>query len=201
MRASGRFPLTAVGDVNTYALFAELARTLLAPAGRAGIIVPTGIATDDTTKAFFGDLVETGSLARLIDFENEAFIFPAVHHAFKFCLLTMAGSAARVERADLAFFCRHYEDADDPRRRFTLSSADFALINPNTRTCPIFRTRADAELTAQDLPPRAGAGRRADRRRIPGACRFTAHVPHVQRQRPVPHRAGRRTCFRSTKPR
>jgi hypothetical protein len=47
---SGRFPLTAVGDVNTYALFAELSRTLLAPDGRAGIIVPTGIATDDGAK-------------------------------------------------------------------------------------------------------------------------------------------------------
>jgi len=146
VRGSSRFPLTAVGDVNTYALFAELVRNLLAPIGRTGIIVPTGIATDDTTKAFFGDLVEKGSLARLIGYENEAFIFPAVHHAFKFCLLTMAGSAAP---AELAFFCRHYEDADDPRRRFTLSGADFALINPNTRTCPIFRTRADAELTAK----------------------------------------------------
>ena len=149
VRASGRFPLTAVGDVNTYALFAELSRTLLAPAGRAGIIVPTGIATDDTTKAFFGDLVATGALARLIGYENEAFIFPDVHHAFKFCLLTMAGSAAPAERADLAFFCRHYEDADDSRRRFTLSGADFALINPNTRTCPIFRTRPDAELNRE----------------------------------------------------
>ncbi len=149
VRQSGRFPLTAVGDVNTYALFAELARGLVAPAGRASIIVPTGIATDDTTKAFFSDLVEKGSLARLIGYENEAFIFPAVHHAFKFCLLTMAGSAERVERAELAFFCRHYEDAADPQRRFTLSSPDFALINPNTRTCPIFRTRADAELTAK----------------------------------------------------
>ncbi|MDW8224344.1 MAG: hypothetical protein RMJ82_15485, partial [Gemmatales bacterium] len=35
----------------------------------------------------------------------------------------------------------------DPRRRFTLSPDDFALLNPNTRTCPIFRTRADADLT------------------------------------------------------
>jgi hypothetical protein len=61
----------------------------------------------------------------------------------------MAGNAVRVERADLAFFCRHYEDTADPQRRFAMSSADFALINPNTRTCPIFRTRADAELTAK----------------------------------------------------
>ncbi len=144
VRGSGRFPLTAVGDVNTYALFAELARTLLAPTGRAGIIVPTGIATDDTTKAFFGDLVETGALARLIGYENEAFIFPAVHHAFKFCLLTMAGSAAPAERADLAFFCRHYEDADDAtaalstvRRRFRAHQPQHPHLSdlPHARRC------------------------------------------------------------------
>ena len=146
-RDSGRFPLTAVGDVNTYALFAELARRLLNTAGRAGIIVPTGIATDDTTKAFFDDLATQESLAQFIGFENEAFIFPAVHHAFKFCTLTMSGDQVKVERAEFIFFCRHFEDLQQAERRFQLSRDDFALLNPNTRTCPIFRTRADAELT------------------------------------------------------
>jgi hypothetical protein len=45
----GRFPLTGCGDVNTYALFAELFTNLTSARGRAGIIVPTGIATDGTT--------------------------------------------------------------------------------------------------------------------------------------------------------
>jgi hypothetical protein len=36
VRFSGRFPLTAVGDVNTYALFAELARELLCQGGAVG---------------------------------------------------------------------------------------------------------------------------------------------------------------------
>ena len=42
IRESNRFPLTAVGDVNTYAVFSETARDLIAGNGRAGIIVPTG---------------------------------------------------------------------------------------------------------------------------------------------------------------
>ena len=147
VRASGRFPLTAVGDVNTYALFAELARNLLAPAGRAGIITPTGIATDDTTKEFFGDLITRGALAQIIGFENEAFIFPAVHHSFRFCILAMAGDRVRLPRADFVFFCRYFSQADEPVRHFQLSSHDVALINPNTRTMPVFRTRVDAELT------------------------------------------------------
>ena len=47
---SGRYPLTGRGDVNTYALFAELFSRLVEPTGRAGVIVPTGIATDSTTR-------------------------------------------------------------------------------------------------------------------------------------------------------
>ena len=102
MRASGRFPLTAVGDVNTYALFAELVRSLLASTGRAGVIVPVGIATDDTTKRFFGDLVNKQALARIVGFENEAFIFPAVHNEFKFCIFVVVGDQKdRLQRVRL----------------------------------------------------------------------------------------------------
>ena len=35
----------------------------------------------------------------------------------------------------------------DPRRRFTLTPDEFRLINPNTLTCPVFRSARDAELT------------------------------------------------------
>ncbi|NTU82967.1 MAG: N-6 DNA methylase, partial [Chloroflexales bacterium] len=147
VRASERFPLTAVGDVNTYALFAEHCRILLSPTGRAGIIVPTGIVTDDTTKDFFGDLVEKQSLVQVLGFENEAFIFPAVHHSFRFCGMILNGASHRNINADFVFFCRHFEHLTHVERHFNLTRGDIALISPNTRTCPIFRTAADAELT------------------------------------------------------
>ncbi len=35
----------------------------------------------------------------------------------------------------------------DPERCFPLAAADFARVNPNTGTAPIFRLRRDAELT------------------------------------------------------
>src|SRR5690606_36518009 len=38
---------------------------------------------------------------------------------------------------------------DDPERNFTLSAEAIARINPNTRTAPVFRSKADAELTAK----------------------------------------------------
>jgi hypothetical protein len=145
VRASGRFPLTAVGDVNTYALFAEHARNLLAPTGRAGIIVPTGIATDDTTKAFFADIVTSKRLVSFYDFENRENIFPGVGHGrFKFSLVTLGQTDRPTE---YIFFATNISHLADPKRRFQLSAADIGLINPNTRTAPVFRTAQDAELT------------------------------------------------------
>ncbi|WP_029214558.1 Eco57I restriction-modification methylase domain-containing protein [Kallotenue papyrolyticum] len=146
VRASGRFPLTAVGDVNTYALFAEHARDLLNDRGRAGIIVPTGIATDDSTKAFFGDVSQRCQLVSLFDFENREAIFPDVHRSYKFCLLTL-GTTAQSTR--FSFFLTDPRQVEDRRRVFELTAEEIALLNPNTRTVPVFRTRTDAELTTK----------------------------------------------------
>jgi hypothetical protein len=145
-RAGGRYPLAAVGKINSYRLFAETFTQLVGPSGRAGLIVPMGIATDDSTKAFFDWIAGTGRLSSLLSFENEEFVFPSVHHAFRFALLTVAG-APLDKPADLVFFARQPHQIHDQRRRFTLSREDFELINPNTRTCPVFRSQRDAELT------------------------------------------------------
>ena len=145
VRNSGRFPLCGRGDVNTYAVFSEHIRDLLQPRGRAGFLVPTGIATDDTTKFFFQDILKRQQLASLLCFENEEFIFPAVHHAFKFALITLSGEAESPV-ADLMFFARKAEDLSDQSRHFSLTPDEFEVLNPNTLTCPIFRTDADARL-------------------------------------------------------
>jgi hypothetical protein len=146
LRRSGRFRLTARGDINTYSVFAELFVELLNPHGRAGFVVPTGIATDVTNQYFLRHLVDHGQLASLYDFENRKGIFPAVHRSYKFSLLTLAGAAGSAA-PEFAFFCHQAADLKDPERRFTLTADDFRLLNPNTGTAPIFRTRRDAELT------------------------------------------------------
>jgi len=140
---NGRFPLTGVGDVNTYALFAESISQITASGGYSGFIVPTGIATDDSTKRFFASLVQSRRLVSLFDFENREGIFQGVHRSYKFCLITLGRAAEAV----FAFFLTRTEQLDDDRRKFSLSAEDFRLINPNTLTCPVFRSKADAELT------------------------------------------------------
>lgn len=139
----GRYPLTGVGDVNTYALFAETILQINSASGRAGFIVPTGIATDDGTKAYFGHIAQSQRLASLYDIENRDKLFPAVDSRMKFCLITL-GTA---EQAEFVCFATQVNQLTDPRRRFTLTPEDFRLINPNTLTCPVFRSERDAELT------------------------------------------------------
>jgi hypothetical protein len=67
-RNAGRYPLTGMGDVNTYALFAEHFERLVSSQGRAGVLVPTGIATDSTTSAFFGNLIDRSRLTLIYSF-------------------------------------------------------------------------------------------------------------------------------------
>lgn len=148
MRNSGRYPLCGRGDINTYAVFSETARDAIAPTGRLGIIVPSGIATDDTTKFFFGDMVESQTLAELLSFENEEFIFPGVHHSYCFSLMMVSGRSAPVAEMQFVFFARRVSQLDPAAgRRFTLTAEDIRLLNPNTLTCPVFRSERDAEIT------------------------------------------------------
>ncbi|MDI9736446.1 MULTISPECIES: Eco57I restriction-modification methylase domain-containing protein [Pseudomonadaceae] len=139
----GRYPLTGVGRVNTYALFAETILQIHADTGRAGFIVPTGIATDDSTKAYFGHITQNLQLVSLYDIENREAVFPSVHRSYKFCLLTLGAA----EQAEFVCFATQVSQLADSHRRFTLTPDEFRLINPNTLTCPVFRSERDAEVT------------------------------------------------------
>ncbi len=147
VRTSGRFPMCGRGDVNTYSIFAESFLNLQNPTGRVGCIVPSGIATDDTTKFFFQYLMDTRRLARLYEFENEGFFGVGQGHMVRFALVTLLGNYQRAPQADFLFQGKSLEELKDCDRHFPLTAEDLVLVNPNTRTCPIFRTRRDAEIT------------------------------------------------------
>lgn len=142
----GRFALTGRGDVNTYALFAELFSRLASKRGRAGVIVPAGLTTDYNSSFFFRSLVSEGRLIRSLAFDNQKRIFPAVHPDTPFTLLTMGRSDNPPEFASYLLVREHLEDSN---RRYRLNAEDIARINPNTKTAPVFRSKADAELTAK----------------------------------------------------
>ena len=147
LRDSGRFPLCGRGTINLYAVFAELMRSIVNERGRAGCVLPTGIATDDTTKKFFQNVVATRSLVSLFDFENRSGLFPDIDSRTKFCLFTAGkGASPTADRAEFLFFAHAVDDLRDLERRLALSQDEIALLNPITRTCPIFRSGRDAAL-------------------------------------------------------
>jgi hypothetical protein len=145
LRHSGRFPLTARGDINTYPLFAELGRSLLHPRGRMGMVLPGGIAMDDSTKFFFQDVVGKGQLYALYLFNNTVYFKEVGLNQKLFAIFCLSAQPVPVIRFGASL--SETSDTEDSRRILTLSPQDIWLINPNTGTCPIFSTRQDAELT------------------------------------------------------
>ncbi len=144
-RNSGDYPLLSGGDVNIYSLFVERAMKLVKPDGIVGLLTPSGIASDKTAAPFFKAVSTGGRLKSLYDFENKKTFFPDVHASFKFCVFV--ASPERVFPASqCAFYLHSVAEIDDPERCFPLNAEDFARVNPNTGTAPIFRTRRDAAL-------------------------------------------------------
>ncbi len=142
-RMSGRFDLSAQGKINTYALFSELGLRLMEKSGRAGIIVPAGIATDFFRRHFFDFIVRKKRIFSALMFDNQLRIFPAVHPDTPFTLLTLCEEC---ERPEFTSYILRIEELADKERFYTLSREEIAATNPNTRTLPIFRSRQDADL-------------------------------------------------------
>jgi hypothetical protein len=144
VRCSNRYPLCGRGDINTYAIFAETMRRLLRPSGRIGCVILSGIATDETTRFFFQDLLKRREIVSFFDFENRKKLFPDVQGNMKFCLLTVGhneGSSFRVAaQLDDPALLR------DSSRVYTLTPDDIVALNPNSLNCPTLRTARDAEV-------------------------------------------------------
>lgn len=144
VKNSGRFTLTNCGKIELSSLFAELCLQFSMEAW--GLVLPTGIAVNDSNKAFFSKLVDENRLISLYDFENREKLFD-IDSRFKFCLLTAGKEQLQPRNVQAGFYLTRLDHLLDPNRIYTLQTSDFTLLNPNTKTCPTFRTSRDAELT------------------------------------------------------
>ncbi len=151
-RASGHYPLLARGDLNLYSLFVERAHALVRPRGMVGLLTPSGIAADLSASHFFRGLSTGGQIKALYDFENgrsryrEGPFFPDVHRSFKFAAM-IASPERAFEATHCGFFLQAVSEIANPETAFPISAEDFARVNPNTGTAPVFRTRRDMEIT------------------------------------------------------
>ncbi len=153
VRASGHYPLLGGGDINLYSLFVERSMRLIKPDGIVGLLTPSGIYADKTAARFFKSVSTSGRVGGLFDFENRRLgtnlppFFPDVDSRFKFCAFIFGGEERRFDRTECAFFLHDTVAIQDGERCFPLAAADFARVNPNTGTAPVFRTRRDADIT------------------------------------------------------
>lgn len=134
------YELTSKGELNTYQLFAELFLKLRKESGRAGVIVPTGIATDKGNSKFFRYIVENKLLASLADFINGK-IFKNIDSRMRFSLIVFGKS----DQARMLFVLRNPEQLYT-KQFLKISTSDLLLINPNTGTAPVFSSQRDMDL-------------------------------------------------------
>ena len=152
-RTSGHYPLLSRGRINLYSLFTERALRIVKPNGLVGLLTPSGIYADKTAARFFKSVSTSGRVAGLYDFENRRLgtdlppFFPDVDSRFKFCALIVGGPQRTFPETNCGFFLPDTQTIADPERAFTLTPDDFARVNPNTGTAPVFRTRRDANIT------------------------------------------------------
>ena len=140
-----------VGKLNFFKLFVERAFQLAKPGGMVGMLTPSGIASDQSSSGFFRGIATNGHLKALYDFENRRtrgldHFFPDVDSRFKFCTL-IASPARTFAAAKCAFFLHDTSEIADPNRAFPITAEEFARVNPNTGTAPIFRSHRDMALT------------------------------------------------------
>ena len=146
-RSSGQYPTLSSGDINLYSLFVERATSLVKPDGMIGLLTPSGIYADKTAADFFKSISTKGRIADLFDFENRKIFFKDIHASFKFCAMVFGGVNREFPETQCAFFLHDTETVNDQERCFPLGPEDFARVNPNTGTAPVFRTRRDADIT------------------------------------------------------
>lgn len=144
VKNSGRFPLTAVGKIDLYPLFAE--HCLNCSKEAWGLVMPTGIALNQSTQKFFAKLIKENRLISLYDFENKEALFD-IHRMFKFCLLTAGKTQKQSRNVQSGFYLTRLDHLLDPSRIYILNTDDLKIFNPNSMTCSVFRSSKDADLT------------------------------------------------------
>lgn len=148
-RFSGYYPLTGTSRINLYSVFCETGLRLLTGKGRLGMVLASGIVTDDNNKELFKQIIEQQRLVHAWDFENRDGIFPDVDSRYKFCLFCAGGVDIRYGAADFAFYIRNISQLSESFRHFTLSAQELRSLNPDSGTCPTFRSQRDAAISKQ----------------------------------------------------
>ena len=149
LKSCGAFPFTSEGKLNTYRSFAELASRAVAPHGRAGLVLKSGIINAQDNQRFFADLLEHGRVVMVRDFINTEEIFPGVVANERFCCVVLTGSGEGAWEASFMFCLERVEQLGDATALVTLTRDDLITLNPNDLSVPPMTSERDKGLLVQ----------------------------------------------------
>lgn len=133
------------GDVNTYKLFLETSHALLRPAGRLGMIVPSGLYTDKGTTELRELFVTHCRWRWLFGFENREKLFD-IDSRFKFGPVIVE-KGGETDAILTAFMHRNLDDWEQAARHvIPYPRAQIEKFSPWTRAILEIRAQRDLEV-------------------------------------------------------
>lgn len=167
--------VSLVGELNTYALFAELASRLTEKDGFAAIIVKSALVTSTCYSSCFRHFVNQGSLSEVFLFDNREKLFQ-IDSREKFCVLFFGGEHAGGIKVHYGLTKQEQVLSSVP---INVTSEELELINPETGLLPnvadsnefsfLLRTHRSLSVFAKEFP-KCHFGR---------LVHLTAHAEHI----------------------
>ena len=167
--------VSLVGELNTYAMFAELASRLTEKDGFAAIIVKSALVTSTCYSSCFRHFVNQGSLSEMFLFDNREKLFQ-IDSREKFCVLFFGGEHAGGIKVHYGLTKQEQILSSVP---INVTSKELELINPETGLLPnvadskefsfLLRTHRSLSVFAKEFP-KCHFGR---------LVHLTAHAEHI----------------------
>lgn len=167
--------VSLVGELNTYAMFAELASRLTEKDGFAAIIAKSALVTSTCYSSCFRHFVNQGSLSEVFLFDNREKLFQ-IDNREKFCVLFFGGEHAGGIKVHYGLTKQEQILSSVP---INVTSEELELINPETGLLPnvadskefsfLLRTHRSLSVFAKEFP-KCHFGR---------LVHLTAHAEHI----------------------
>ena len=167
--------VSLVGELNTYAMFAELASRLTGKDGFAAIIAKSALVTSTCYSSCFRHFVNQGSLSEVFLFDNREKLFQ-IDSREKFCVLFFGGEHAGGIKVHYGLTKQEQILSSVP---INVTSEELELINPETGLLPnvadskefsfLLRTHRSLSVFAKEFP-KCHFGR---------LVHLTAHAEHI----------------------
>ena len=167
--------VSLVGELNTYAMFAELASRLTEKDGFAAIIAKSALVTSTCYSSCFRHFVNQGSLSEVFLFDNREKLFQ-IDSREKFCVLFFGGEHAGGLKVHYGLTKQEQILSSVP---INVTSEELELINPETGLLPnvadskefsfLLRTHRSLSVFAKEFP-KCHFGR---------LVHLTAHAEHI----------------------